>query len=242
MLRTPQNPACPHHHAPSSIQFLLENASWRQAQTGTVTTGTVTELGHALALKQLLVFNHGHPFPSHQHIPFCPFGQSQSLCAASVPPALREQHLLCREEKPIHPTAGLESCYCPGSFSGSKCHIPSAGISSREAQDFLLSLIPGCEIPAPAPQATGAGRGVHKETTQGRCLASGCGRALHSRHFLEGSDQHHRLTPTATPWGIPLLHPKRQKIPAASPQTGRNPSLSPWLALGNAIRLGPPAQ
>lgn len=42
-------------------------------------------------------------------------------------------------------------------------------------------------------------------------LRGWCGRALHSGGFLEGSDQHHKLNPTATPWGVPLLHPNRQR-------------------------------
>lgn len=61
----------------------------------------------------------------------------------------------------------MESCCCPGSLSGSRCRFLSSGISAREAHGFPLSLLPGCQCPAPALQATGAGRRVHKETTGG---------------------------------------------------------------------------
>lgn len=169
VLRTPQNPACPHHHAASSIQCLLENAAQKQAHTATVTAGTVTELGHALALEQLLGFNHDHPFPSHQHTPFCPFGQrlSPQHCESSSSSAGRKSPSIPQQG------TGLESCCCPGSLSGSRCHFPSAGISARQAQGFLLSLSPGCQRPAPAPQATGAGRGGAQRNNSGSGLG-GC--------------------------------------------------------------------
>lgn len=96
-------------------------------------------------------------------IPFPPTSTSPSAPLGSVCPPSTVRAASPLQGGKAHPTAGLESCCCPGSLSESRCHFPSAGIS---AQDFLLSLVPGCQCPAAAPQATGAGRGVHKETTQ----------------------------------------------------------------------------
>lgn len=135
----------------------------------------------------------------------------------------------------------MESCCCPGSLSGSRCRFLSSGISAREAHGFPLSLLPGCQCLAPAPQATGAGRRVHKETTEGLVWQSSAFRRL-----FGGVRSAPQTEPHGHTMGCPTPPPQQAEgaspwIPAASLQTGRNPGLSPRLALENAThRAGTP--
>lgn len=133
----------------------------------------------------------------------------------------------------------MESCCCPGNLSGSRCRFLSSGISAREAHGFPLSLLPGCQCLAPALQATGVGRRVHKETAGGLVWQSSAFQRL-----FGGVRSAPQTEPHGHTMGCPTPPPQQAEgaspwIPAASLQTGRNPG---WHWEMPPTGLGPPAQ